>query len=333
MLEAEGSCAQPQASKPAGALAQTAPEGGRGPPAGSSQAGDVSAERRRSSVVVVALGQHHEKKGAAATAAAVVLEQVRLTLMALGLALMVAPVAATIEPLIELFTKSLPNFVPSAPCQGLLTDRRGVGLVVLAALAIFILQNGFLFGAVDVNPRASRLLLHTMLVGAGASVSCPVWYASEVASPGHAIIYAILAGFVVLLAPYVSLAAWGLATAERKSCKRAAQGIIFGTSVSATTMMIACATTFYVALSDQVSGFAGVAINGKCCRDDAGVGKQLTRVDDRLSVQASYSQLFNSGFDVSCSVLREKCLAAPSTSPESSCCYLGLPPPCRSSTC
>ena len=84
MLEGEGSCAQPQASKPAGAQAQTAPQGGRGPPAGSSQAGHGSVERRRSSVVVVALGQHHEKKGAAVTAAAVVVEQVRLTLMALA---------------------------------------------------------------------------------------------------------------------------------------------------------------------------------------------------------------------------------------------------------
>ena len=174
--------------------------------------------------------------------------------------------------------------------------------MVLAAMGFWLLQNGFQFGAVDVNPRASRLLLHTMLVGSVVSVACPVWYASEVASPSHAIIYAYLTCFVVTLAPFVSFAAWALATAERRSCKRAAQGIIFGTSVSATTMMIACATTFYVALSDQVSGFAGVAINGKCCRDDAGVGKQLTRVDDRLSVQASYSQLFNSGFDVSCSV-------------------------------
>jgi hypothetical protein len=51
----------------------------------------------------------------------VVLEQVRLTLMALGLALMMAPVAATIEPLIELSTMALPNFVPSAPCEGTLS--------------------------------------------------------------------------------------------------------------------------------------------------------------------------------------------------------------------
>jgi hypothetical protein len=230
MLEAEGSCGQPQASKPAGALAQTAPENACGPPAGSSQAGDGSVERRRSSVVVVVLGQHQEKRGALATVTAGVVEQARLTLMALGLALMMAPVAATIEPLGELLTKALPNFVPSAPCQGLLTDRRSADLVVLFALAFFLQMNGIQIAAVDANPRASRILLHTMLVGSAASVACPVWYASEVASPStlQVIVYAFLTGFVVNFSPFVSFATWGLATAERKSCKRAAQGIVYG---------------------------------------------------------------------------------------------------------
>jgi hypothetical protein len=162
----EDACAQPQASKQAGALAQTAPQDGRGPPAGSSQAGDGSAERRRSSVVVVALGQHHEKKGAAATAAAVVVEQVHLTLMALGLALMMVPVAATIEPLVDLFSRALPNFEPTAPCQGLVTDRRGVDLVVIATYGCFLAQNSVQVAAVEANPRARRIFQHTLIVGA-----------------------------------------------------------------------------------------------------------------------------------------------------------------------
>ena len=38
-------------------------------------------------------------------------------------------------------------------------------------------------------------------------------------------------------------------------------------------------TAFYVTFSDQISGFAGVAINGKGrWHDDAGVGKHLTRL-------------------------------------------------------
>jgi hypothetical protein len=337
MLEAEGSCAQPQASKQAGAQAQTAPQGGRGPPAGSSQAGDGSVERRRSSVVVVVLGQRHEKKGAAATAAAVVVEQVRLTLMALGLALMMAPIAAAIEPLVVFFSRALPSFEPTAPCQGLLTDRRGVDLVVLCALVLFLQQNGFQVAAVDANPRASRLLLHTMLVGSAASVACPVWYASEVASPStlQVIVCAALTGFVVTLASFVSFAAWGLATAEHRNWKRAAQGIVFGVILSATTVIVSCVTACYVTLSDQVSGFAGVAINGKGrWHDDAGVGKHLTRVTGRLSAQASYTRLFNSGFEAAYSILsEEKCLAAPWTMLECSCYCSRSSPPRRSSTC
>jgi hypothetical protein len=222
-------------------------------------------ERRRSSVVVVVLGQHHEKKGAAARAAAMVVEQARLTLMALGLALMMAPIAAAFETLVQFFSRALPNFMPSAPCQGLLTDRRGVDLVVLFALGLLLTQNGFQVAAVDANPRASRLLLHTMLVGSVAAVTCPVWYASEFESPSplQVIAYACLTGFVVFFSPAVSFAAWGLATSERRSCKRAAQGIVFGLILSATCTTIGFITNCYVVLSDQVSGSAGVVINGK----------------------------------------------------------------------
>jgi hypothetical protein len=62
---------------------------------------------------------------------------------------------------------------------------------------------------------------------------------------------------------FISLAAWGLATAERRSCKRAAQGIVYGVILSATTVTVAFSPACYVTLSDHVSGFAGVAIHGK----------------------------------------------------------------------
>jgi hypothetical protein len=215
--------------------------------------------------LVVVLGQHHEKKGAVAKAAAVFVEQVRLTRMALGLVLMMVPIAAALEPLVQFISRALPNFMPSAPCQGLLTDQRGVDLVVLVALGFFLNLNGFQVAAVDANSRASRLLLHTMLVGAVASVTCPVWYASKVESPSplQVFAYVSLTGFVVLFSPFVSFAAWGVATAKRRSWKRAAQGIVFGLILSATGVTMAVITSLYVTLSDQVSGSAGVAINGK----------------------------------------------------------------------
>jgi hypothetical protein len=265
MLEVEDACAQTQASRLAGALAETAAQDERGPAAGSSQAVDGSVERRRSSVVVVVLSQHLEKKGAAAKAAAVVVEQARVTLMALGLALVMAPIAAAFEPLVEFFSRALPKFIPSAPCQGMLTDRRGVDCVVNVALAFFLVLNGGQVAAVDANPRASRLLLHTMLVGSVASVTCPVWYASKVESPSplQVIAYVCLTGFVVCFSPFVSFAAWGVATAKRRSCKQAAQGIVFGVLLGATVVTAGVITVLYVTLSDQVSGSAGVVINGK----------------------------------------------------------------------
>jgi hypothetical protein len=72
-----------------------------------------------------------------------------------------------------------------------------------------------------------------------------------------------LIGFVVTLAPLVSFAVAGVATAERRSCKRAAQGIVFGVIMGAISVTVACVASCYVTLSDRVSGFAGVAINGK----------------------------------------------------------------------
>jgi hypothetical protein len=265
----EDACAQPQASKQAGALAQTAPQDGRGPPAGSSLAGYGSVERRRSSVVVVVLSQHHENKGAAATAAAVVVAQVRVTLMAIGLVIMMAPIAAVFEPLVEFFSRALPNFMPLAPCQGLLTDRRGVDLVVVFALGFFVAQTGLQVAVVDANPRAIRFLRQALLVGTAASIVCAMWYASAYAStvesPSHAIIYGFMTGFVVTLAPFVSFVAWGLMTAKRKSYKRAVREVFFGVSASVNNVFGAIVTAFYVNLSDEVSGSAGLIINGRWC--------------------------------------------------------------------
>ena len=104
-----------------------------------------------------------------------------------------------------------------------------------------------------------------MLVGSVASVTCPVWYASKVESPSplQVIAYGHLTAFVVIFSPFVSYAAWGVATAKRRSCKRAAQELVFGLILSATIVTTGYITALYVTLSDQVSGSAGVAINGK----------------------------------------------------------------------
>jgi hypothetical protein len=236
-------------SKPAGAPAQTA------------------SLRRGSSLVAVSIDPPPAQKGAAARAAAAVEQQCRLSLMALGLALMTAPLAAAIEPCAALFTEAVPNFEPSVPCQGLLTERRSGHLVALTALVAFFAQNGFQVTAVGANPRAMRYVWHTMLVGLAACIVLPLWYAFVVSSPPSALF--ILAacswtGFVVYFLPCVSHVVLGLATAKRRSCKRATREIAFGASISFFNVLLGIACTFYVALSDRVTGgLAGFGITGK----------------------------------------------------------------------
>ncbi len=136
---------------------------------------------------------------------------------------MMAPLAAAIEPCAALFIKALPNFVPSLPCQDILTERRGVHLIALVTLSCFFSVNGVQLAAVEANPRATRLLWHTMLFGSGACVVFPLWYASAASSPSTISIIAnsFLTAVVCNLVPHVSFAVWGLATAKRRSCKRA----------------------------------------------------------------------------------------------------------------
>jgi hypothetical protein len=258
-------CVQPQASTPEGAPARTAAHGGLGPAAGSSPASAGPGLVRQSSVVVITMEPKHETKGAAARAAAAVMQQSLLTLLAIGLTLTIAPVAIAIEPAVTLVTKALPGFMSSLPCEGLFTERRGVHIVFIAALASFLAMNGFQITAVEANPRASRLLLHTMLVGLAACVVVPLWYASAMpsASALQVVAHGYLAIFLVYFAPWVSYAVSGLATANRRSYKLAALQLVFGVTASATATFLCATVAFYVGVSNRTGGFTGVAINGK----------------------------------------------------------------------
>jgi hypothetical protein len=179
---------------------------------------------------------------------------------------MTAPLAAAIEPCVALFTEAVPNFEPSLPCKGLLTERRSVHLVALAALTAFLAQNGFQVSAVEANPRAMRYVWHTMLIGLAACIVLPLWYAFVVSSPSalHILAACCWTGFAGYWLPCVSFAVLGLATAKRRSCKRAALEIALGASISVFSVLLGVASTFYVTLSDRVMGdLAGFGITGK----------------------------------------------------------------------
>lgn len=145
-------------------------------------------------------------------------------------------------------------------------------LVVCAVLPAFLMLNGVLLAAVEANPRARRLLLHTMLVGLAAGIAFPLYYASVAVSSLsvlQVVLYVSVAGIPVFPAPQVSFAFWGLATAKRRSWKRAALDIAYGVSVGATSTIevLALSVGLNVALSDQIpDDLTGVVINGKSCR-------------------------------------------------------------------
>jgi hypothetical protein len=234
-----------------------------------SHAGAGPSERRRSSVLVVTLGQHRDKEGAAAVATAVS-EQLRLTLLALGLALLVAPFAAAIEPFVALTARALPNYAPSAPCQGFFTERRSVDCVVLGAISFYLCLNA---GQVTVilsdaanRARAYRFLWHSVVVGAAAAGVFLLWYSSATSSPSivHAIALSFVCGGVVWFAPFFSFACRGLVVAKRRSYTRAALDIAYGACISVSMVMVGLVAGMYIALSDKISGLQGVTINGTC---------------------------------------------------------------------
>jgi hypothetical protein len=246
------------------AVPQQQPEQDEAPPA------ERSSEQRRPSVLVVAMaqqrGDRNESRGAA-RAARVAVEQARLTLMAFGLGLAMLPLSAALEPLVLLFVaRALPGFETSAPCQGLLTDRRNTDLVFMANVSMVLGLIGVVVAACEVTPRIWRYLLHSLVLCPAAAVACTAWYASGASTPSAPQkVFAswFLSCFIIAFVPHLSFAASGLATAKRRKWRRAAVGFAVGVAMSAVMVILGVATAFYVILSAQVSGSAGVAINGK----------------------------------------------------------------------
>jgi hypothetical protein len=268
MLEADASAGGPgSAGAPLGSVGALAETDGRGSPAGNSRAHDGRGERRRrSSVLVVELNEQDESKGALARITVAMMQQVRLTLMAFGLVLIMAPVVAIFEPCVAYMTKSLPNFVSSASCRGLLSEGRGVDLLVCAALGFFLNTGAFFIASVDANPRSSRMLRH-QVPAAAASAAYTYMYASAVSSRGdlEMVVGVLLAGFIVASMPLLSHAVYSFATAARRSLRRAAHQVVFAIAFGVLSVVLGAIATTYVSLSKFVSGWKGVAINGICC--------------------------------------------------------------------
>jgi hypothetical protein len=95
-------------------------------PATEASTGEAAASsRRRSSVAVVSLQRRESASGLPGRLA----EQLRHTVVALGLSLLVAPLLLLSEALVGLFSQVLPNVRPSAPCGRLLMDENSTSCI------------------------------------------------------------------------------------------------------------------------------------------------------------------------------------------------------------
>jgi hypothetical protein len=139
-------------------------------PATEASAGEaVASLRRRSSVAVVSLQRKESASGLPGRLA----EQLRHTVVALGLSLLVPPLLLLTEGLVGLFSQALPNVRPSAPCGRLLMDENSTSCVIALVVGLTFFHCGM--GLVLVGPK--RTAPHT-LIGATAHALFLVWYSS-----------------------------------------------------------------------------------------------------------------------------------------------------------
>ncbi len=138
-----------------------------GPKAGAGFAAE--SQRRRSSVAVVSLQRRATASGRIGGRLS---EQLRQTVMALGLSLLVAPLHLLSEVLMRLISM-LPNVRPSPPCGRLLMDDTGTTCV--AALVITVSFSSCSLGLVSRGPL--RTAPH-VLVGTAAHVLFLICYSS-----------------------------------------------------------------------------------------------------------------------------------------------------------
>jgi hypothetical protein len=222
-------------------------------------------ERRRTSFALVLLDEHdvrtrfqQDRSGAA-----ILVRQARHSGIALLLASLCVPLVLAIEPLAGLLPWVFVNIRSSAPCEGLSMDERSAVNVAVALLATISVGLSTAIVVAVSLPGFPRIIPHCWLSVATAAVYC-WWYARGVEPvSGAAVIgHGGLGAALILLAPLLSLAAWYIATA-RPSWRLAALLLVTCVAFAFLGAVFGTAVAIYATLSDNISGYAGVVINGK----------------------------------------------------------------------
>jgi hypothetical protein len=218
----------------------------------------LAAGERRSSVVLITFGVTEHKRGCYERLA----RQVRQSGKAFLLALLCVPLALALEPVAVLSRQVPAEDFPQASCEDLSMDRRGVGYQATAGFSTWMAEMSLAIMMIATVPRTPRVQPH-LLVGTLATCAYLLLYMRTVfTSPREAF---WLSGpsvvFVVSFAAPFSFFVWYLATA-RPGCKLAALLLVACVLLPMLITILSIITVLYIVLSEQVSGFAGLLING-----------------------------------------------------------------------
>jgi hypothetical protein len=239
------------------------------PRVGSTRSGP--GERRRSSLAVVALVRDEDARRCVPAVA----RQLRLVATAGCLAVLASPFVVIAQPLIALSYQLLPNVRVSQPCEGLHVDELLIGAVVVSVYISFLSIVSTLVLLAETIPQLPRILPH-MLLGLGVGAFFCVCFANMASAPFiDGAICAPAAVAAVFFTTIVSLGVRHLATVRGTSCKDAAKLVVACMVIALTCALLGTMTGWYVALSEYVSGLAGIAVNGKprwrlaACREES----------------------------------------------------------------
>ncbi len=218
----------------------------------------LAAGERRSTFLPITFGVTEHKRGYYERLA----RQVRQSGKAITLALLCVPLALTLEPMAALSRQVPVEDFPQVSCEGLSMDRHGVGYLATAGFSTWMAEMSLAIMIIATVPRLPCVLPHA-LVGTLATCAYLLLYMRTVfASPREAF---WLSGssvvFVVSFAPIFSMFVWYLATA-RPGCKLAALLLLACVLLPILSALFSIITVLYIVLSEQVSGFAGLIING-----------------------------------------------------------------------
>jgi hypothetical protein len=192
--------------------------------------------------------------------------QLQNTMLALALALCVAPLAVGAERGAFLLRRALlGDSVAEISCGALIrADEVGFAFVCDGCVATLLSSAGVVAAVYEVSVRAAAFIRHLIVVG--IAMFALVLWSIVVGRPRgvNMVYYAMIGAYSMIQASHLSFTLWRSLTARRKSVRLFVAGVVTGVGVSITTVALGCLSGFYVILSNTVQGTAGVVINGAC---------------------------------------------------------------------